>query len=122
MFGSSAASVTVNGTNALLIFFYFLTVHLQHSHMWIAITGPLGYVVFSPAHHQLHHSDNPAHFNKNFGFCLSVWDWLFGTLLMPAAKREPLSFGVDTTEPGQHTVMGGLIRPFGRASERLIPR
>src|SRR6185436_15808177 len=70
----------VNGINVILLAFVFVTVHLQHSHFWIAITGPLGRVFMSPAHHQFHHSDNPIHFDKNFGSCLAVWDWMFGTL------------------------------------------
>ena len=55
-------------------------VHLQHSHMWIAFRGMLGRIFVSPAHHQVHHSDNPKHFDKNFGSCLALWDWMFGTL------------------------------------------
>jgi sterol desaturase/sphingolipid hydroxylase (fatty acid hydroxylase superfamily) len=31
----------------------------------------------------VHHSANPKHFNKNFGSCLALWDWMFGTLYMP---------------------------------------
>jgi hypothetical protein len=36
-----------------------------------------------PAHHHVHHSANPKHFNKNFGSCLALWDWMFGTLYVP---------------------------------------
>jgi len=84
----------VGGANAIFVAFIFITVHLQHSHVWIAATGPLGRVILSPAHHQIHHSDNPIHFDKNFGGCLSLWDWVFGTLHMPERKRERLNFGV----------------------------
>jgi hypothetical protein len=48
LFGSPVGSFTVNGTNAVLVLFYFFTVHLQHTHMWIAATGPLGCVLSSP--------------------------------------------------------------------------
>ena len=58
-------------------------VHLQHSHMWISFRGLLGRVFISPAHHQVHHSDNPKHFNTNYGSCLALWDWMFGTLYVP---------------------------------------
>jgi len=109
------------GENAILVAFIFATVHLQHSHVWIAATGPLGRVILSPAHHQIHHSDNPIHFDKNFGSCLSLWDWLFGTLVVPERERERLNFGVGTRAHAHHTAMGSLVLPFVRAWERLRP-
>jgi sterol desaturase/sphingolipid hydroxylase (fatty acid hydroxylase superfamily) len=41
--------------------------------MWIAFTGVAGRILQSPAHHQLHHSANPAHFDRNLGFALAFW-------------------------------------------------
>jgi sterol desaturase/sphingolipid hydroxylase (fatty acid hydroxylase superfamily) len=112
----------VGGTNLLLIGFYFATVHLQHSHVWIATTGLLGRVILSPAHHQIHHSDKPIHFDKNLGSCLSIWDWLFGTLHMPERTRERLTFGIATKAPDHHTPMGSLLSPFRDAARRFRPR
>ena len=109
----------VGGTNLILVAFYFVTVHLQHSHVWIATTGLLGRVILSPAHHQIHHSDNPKHFDKNFGSCLSIWDWLFGTLHLPERTRERLNFGVATRAHEHHTAMGSLVSPFVHAVGRL---
>jgi sterol desaturase/sphingolipid hydroxylase (fatty acid hydroxylase superfamily) len=111
----------VGGTNLILVAFYFLTVHLQHSNVWIPATGALGRVLLSPAHHQIHHSDNPIHFDKNFGSCLSVWDWLFGTLHVPERKRERLHFGVETRAREHHTAIGSLVMPFVHALRRLRP-
>jgi len=111
----------VGGSNLILVVFIFVTVHLQHSHVWLATTGPLGRVILSPAHHQIHHSDNPIHFDKNFGACLSVWDWLFGTLCMPERRRERLNFGIPTRARAHHTVTGCLVLPFVRAWERVRP-
>ena len=53
----------------------------------------------SPAHHQLHHSDHPDHFNKNLGYSLAVWDWLFGTLVIPHPDRrvQNVHFGLGET-------------------------
>jgi sterol desaturase/sphingolipid hydroxylase (fatty acid hydroxylase superfamily) len=112
----------IGGTNLILVAFYFVTVHLQHSHVWIATTGLLGRVILSPAHHQIHHSDNPIHFDKNFGSCLSIWDWVFGTLHMPERTRERLNFGVTTRERNHHTAIGSLIMPFVQAASRLRMR
>jgi len=111
----------VGGANIILIAFIFVTVHLQHSHVWIAATGPLGRVILSPAHHQIHHSDNPIHFDKNLGGCLSLWDWVFGTLHMPERRRERLTFGVETRTSSHHTAMGGLVIPFVSAWQRVRP-
>jgi sterol desaturase/sphingolipid hydroxylase (fatty acid hydroxylase superfamily) len=112
----------VGGTNLILVTFFFITVHLQHSHVWIATTGVLGRVIMSPAHHQIHHSDSPKHFNKNFGSCLSLWDWVFGTLHVPDRNRERLTFGVTTRAPEHHTAVGSLLVPFAQAVKRLRPR
>jgi Sterol desaturase len=112
----------VGGTNLILVGFYFVTVHLQHSHLWIATTGLLGRVILSPAHHQIHHSDKPIHFDKNFGSCLSIWDWVFGTLHMPERTRERLNFGVATRERDHHTAIGSLLLPFVQAAGRLRMR
>ncbi len=93
MFGDTAYQYALSDTNIILVLFIHTYVHLQHSHMWISFQGWLGRVFVSPAHHQVHHSDNPKHFNKNFGSCLALWDWMFGTLYVPAKEREPLHFG-----------------------------
>ena len=109
----------IGGANAILVAFIFVTVHLQHSHVWIPITGPLGRVILSPAHHQIHHSENPIHYDTNYGGCLSLWDWVFGTLHMPQRRRERLVFGVGTRTPSDHSAVGCLILPFWRAWERI---
>jgi sterol desaturase/sphingolipid hydroxylase (fatty acid hydroxylase superfamily) len=108
----------IGGANAILVAFIFVTVHLQHSHVWIPITGPLGRLILSPAHHQIHHSDNPIHYDTNYGGCLSFWDWVFGTLHMPQRRRERLIFGVGARTPSDHSAVGCLIVPFLRAWER----
>jgi sterol desaturase/sphingolipid hydroxylase (fatty acid hydroxylase superfamily) len=73
----------------------------------------------SPAHHQIHHSRNPAHFNKNLGSCLALWDWMFGTLYIPSAKREVLEFGVEPDRAHAHTIRGEFFAPFAHAA-RLV--
>ena len=92
-FGPGVRPFTLLNGNILTMAFLLTYGHLRHSHMWIAFTGVAGRILQSPAHHQLHHSDNPAHFDKNLGFALAVWDWAFGTLAIPARTREPIVFG-----------------------------
>jgi len=122
VFGDTSYQYALSGTNIILVLFIHGYVHLQHSHMWIAFRGWFGRVFMSPAHHQIHHSTNPAHFNKNLGSCLSLWDWLFGTLHIPAAKRERLTFGVEPAEQGVHTITGEFLSPIARSVQAMLPK
>jgi sterol desaturase/sphingolipid hydroxylase (fatty acid hydroxylase superfamily) len=95
---------------------FMLTIaHLQHSHVWISFRGALGRVLMSPAHHQIHHSTDPRHFGRNLGSGLAVFDWLFGTLYVPAAEREALSFGVAGETHDVHSITGSLLTPMAKA-------
>jgi sterol desaturase/sphingolipid hydroxylase (fatty acid hydroxylase superfamily) len=120
--GGTASPFALSGANLILVAFIFLTIHLQHSHIWISFTGLWGRILMSPAHHQIHHSADPRHFNRNFGSCLSVWDWVFGTLHQPDRRREALTFGAEVREgtASPHSITGVLITPFAEAPRRLI--
>lgn len=107
----------ISGTNVILVAFMYTIVHLQHSHIRIAFTGTLGKWFLSPCHHHLHHSNNPAHYDCNFGSCLAVWDWMFGTLRLPEA-RQRLRFGSPGDED-VHSATGSLIHPFVLAGKAL---
>lgn len=120
LFGNTAYQYAISDTNIILVLFIHAYVHLQHSHVWIAFTGALGRVFISPAHHQVHHSGNSKHFNKNFGSCLALWDWMFGTLYVPQKEREPLVFGFPDRADA-HTVKGELVDPLVKAAGHLKP-
>jgi sterol desaturase/sphingolipid hydroxylase (fatty acid hydroxylase superfamily) len=121
IFGQATHQYVLSENNIILVFFIYIYVHLQHTELWIAFTGWLGHLFMSPAHHQIHHSRNPAHFNKNLGSCLALWDWMFGTLYVPAAAPEKLEFGVEPDRPYAHTMRGELLAPFARAALLLKP-
>lgn len=118
LFGPGMAEVSVSGTNVFVFVSAILLSYLQHSHLWMATTGRWGRLILSPAHHQLHHSTDPAHHNRNLGSTIA----LFGTLLVPTRARQRLTFGVD--EPGRdpHGVRGALLQPFVDASRTLTPQ
>ncbi len=118
-FGQTTHQYGLSENNIILVFFIYVYVHLQHTQVWISFTGWLGRLFMSPAHHQIHHSRNPAHFNKNLGSCLALWDWMFGTLYVPSAEPEKLEFGVEPDREHAHTIRGELIAPFGRAALAL---
>lgn len=121
-FGGAPQAYVLNGTNLLLLVFIYSVVHLQHSHAWIATTGVWGRLFVSPAHHQIHHSGDPAHFDRNFGSTLAVWDWLAGTLHVPHARRERIAFGAGGASHRPHSVTGTLITPFAEAAATLRPK
>ena len=116
LFGKPLAQYTISGANLIIVVMTYLLAHLHHTHVWLPLTGLMGRIVISPAHHQIHHSTNPLHFNKNLGSCLAVYDWLFGTLHIPAKEREKLTFGVDAAPGTKHTFAEELIDPFRRAA------
>jgi sterol desaturase/sphingolipid hydroxylase (fatty acid hydroxylase superfamily) len=115
-FGDTAQQYAWSDTNIIIVLFVHVYVHLQHSHLWIPFRGVLGRILVSPAHHQVHHSTNPAHFNRNYGSCLAIWDWMFGTLHVPQKEPEVTSFGVEPDQYPAHTITGELIAPFFRAA------
>ena len=109
----------VRGLAIILVLFVHIYVHLQHTHLWIAFTGLAGRIFLSPAHHQIHHSNNPIHFDKNLGSCLAIWDWLFGTLYVPRKEPEPITFGVKVGEADMHSLAELSIAPVRRAAAHI---
>jgi sterol desaturase/sphingolipid hydroxylase (fatty acid hydroxylase superfamily) len=93
IFGTEAHKWGLSGQNLILIV-HMITFHpLRHSHVELPFTGILGKVFHSPAHHQIHHSADPEHFDRNLGYLLSVWDWMAGTLHMPR-KGQKITLGI----------------------------
>ena len=117
-FGPGAHHLTLLNTNVVFMIFMLTFGHLRHSHMWIPFQGWLGRLLQSPAHHQIHHSDNPAHFNKNLGFALAIWDWAFGTLYIPR-DNETIRFGVGARHIDFSSTLRLYLMPFVRAGEQL---
>ena len=118
VFGGAASPYLIFGTNALILVTVGVVGTLQHSHFWIVFPKPLDRLLLSPAHHQLHHSIDPAHHNSNYGSTLAIFDWLFGTLTIPPRRRPKLSFGVEgIVHP--HRAQTMLLRPFTEAAAVL---
>ena len=109
--GKRAVSFTLFDTNVLMLLYIYLTAQLQHSQVWIPFTGVWGRVFMSPAHHQLHHSADPAHFNCNMGASLAIWDWLAGSLYIPPADSPSLTYGATGHRHDPHGAMGLLFDP-----------
>jgi len=117
-FGHGFRPFTLFNANAALMLFIFTIGHLRHTNMWIPFTGLAGRLFQSPAHHQIHHSDQPRHFNKNLGFALAVWDWVFGTLYIPE-KHEKITFGVGAKHAEFQTLLKSFALPFASSANHL---
>jgi len=116
--GAGVDGYFLSQTNILLFAYALTLANLRHTHLWLPFTGLAGHLFQSPAHHQLHHSRDPAHYDRNFGYALAVFDMMFGTLLVPR-ERQALRFGlVDTT--ADPSVQDFYIGPFETA--RAEPR
>jgi sterol desaturase/sphingolipid hydroxylase (fatty acid hydroxylase superfamily) len=118
VFGMQRQGLSLFWVNMLLLAYSLTLLHLRHSHVWIPVCGWLGCVIQSPAHHQIHHSTNPKHFNKNLGYGLSLWDWAFRTLYIPE-KREMLEFGLGAESVEHDGVLSVMWLPCVKAA-RLI--
>ncbi len=119
--GAHFPAYGLGGTNILLVAFFFIFVHLQHSQVWLPLTGALGKTFMSPAHHQIHHSVDPAHYNSNLGNALAIYDWLFGTLVMPPKENPHLAYGVLEHGVDHHSVTQLLVTPVAKVIQALIP-
>ena len=94
--------------------------HLRHSHIWFSYGPVLDRVFSSPAQHQIHHSIDPRHWNKNFAVKLAVWDALFGTLYLPGAP-ETLQVGLPDADPRDFSTVRKLyFLPFRKAVKEFI--
>jgi hypothetical protein len=85
--------------------------------------GALRKVVHSPAHHQIHHSADPADFNANYSGFLLIWDRMFGTYREPAGRPAPTRFGIDDAraERAHANPIGVLVYPLYDAVRSLAP-
>ena len=121
LLGRPAGAFTVFDRNVIALAGLYLIQHLQHSHLWIRFTGPVGRWIYSPAHHQIHHSDAPEHFDRNFGSLLTVWDRLFGFHYDPPARRPALRFGLGPEESTHASLWDAFALPVVKAFATLRP-
>jgi len=119
--GRRATSFLLFDDNVLMLLYIYLTAQVQHTQIWIPFTGAWGRVFMSPAHHQLHHSADPAHYNCNMGASLAVWDWLAGSLFLPPAQSQRLKYGAAGFDHDLHGVMGLVVEPALKFFSALAP-
>ena len=99
--GKQPSAFTLHNLNVIVFAFYLLGYNLRHSHIWLNYPQWVSYIFISPAQHQIHHSSDPKHFDKNMGLIFSFWDNLFGTLYIPK-KYEKLTYGLSRENPNPY--------------------
>nr|WP_255618259.1 sterol desaturase family protein [Aurantimonas sp. VKM B-3413] len=118
--------LTIFGINVYVIRNILMMDFVRHTHLRISF-GPLNKLVLCPHWHQLHHSTNPRHYDKNFGLLFSFWDRWFGTLCVPKPD-EKFEFGLIDKDVGDYQSLYGLYvlplvkmgRQAGRSLRRVV--
>ncbi len=118
LFFGSINVMLIAGANIFYFAFNSLGSNFRHSHVWWSYGRTLEHIFISPAQHQIHHSLEPKHHNKNYGEILAVWDWMFGTLYVPDGYEE-IKYGISKSstsneliEQPHKTLKDALIVPF----------
>jgi sterol desaturase/sphingolipid hydroxylase (fatty acid hydroxylase superfamily) len=115
------AVIAALGAPALAVLLFELLLNLtslfNHANARLpeaADRGLRGFLV-TPDMHRIHHSVVTAERNSNYGFCLSVWDRIFGTYTQaPAGGQEGMTLGLaEFPDPAVSTTFSGILRiPF----------
>lgn len=113
LFPGPLSAWDILGVNVFGFLFNFLGSNLRHTSIDLSF-GYLEYVFISPRMHQYHHSDNPLHFNKNFGVSLSIWDIFFNTFKRPPNfEQQPITFGFPYIEKDEdESLRVALVAPI----------
>ncbi|MDA8585572.1 sterol desaturase family protein [Rhodobacteraceae bacterium] len=111
--------LTIGGANAGYFLFNLFGANLRHSHVWLSYGPVIEHIFISPAQHQIHHSIEKRHFNKNYGEVFAIWDWMFGTLYVPKGY-EDLTFGLADAkgrpvEQPHTNLVNALVLPFAES-------
>ena len=115
LLGTAVEPMQFFQVNAILFLYYFAGYNLRHTHIWLNYPRGMLNVLISPAQHQIHHSRDAVHFDKNLGFMFSFWDRITGTLYIPETKEE-LTFGLSDGEDRAYDgVLALYCRPFAKA-------
>ena len=121
LFPSGVAELTVMNIG-VIYFVYFLAANLRHSHIPLHFGWRLSHVLSSPYMHQLHHSSEVRHWDRNYALIFSFWDRLFGCLYVPRG-REEFRLGLSGPPTADFDAAWKLyVMPFRNAWRTLVGR
>ncbi|MFO0576194.1 MAG: imelysin family protein [Polyangia bacterium] len=113
----------VLGVEAIGFVWTLCGANLRHSHVFLSYGPRIERVLVSPAQHQIHHSRDPRHHDRNFGTVLAIWDWLGGSLYT-TSRPERLRFGLSgeyaQVARSQTGVLTLLFRPIQVVVQRAL--
>ncbi|MBN9014230.1 MAG: sterol desaturase family protein, partial [Rhizobiales bacterium] len=113
--------LTVFGVNVYVMRNILMMDFVRHTHFKISF-GPLNNLILCPHWHQLHHSVDPRHYDKNFGLLFSFWDRFFGTLCVPRPD-EDFKFGLMERGVRDYQSLAGLyVMPLKRMWRQIRRR
>ena len=117
LFGSKVDLVTVFGASVGVVIFHSLGSNLRHSHIKIRYPKIVERIFISPGQHQIHHSTEKRHYDKNFGVAFAIWDLLCGSLAF--SEKTPHQFGLNTKFGSRQSIMHLYVEPFKAAFNSL---
>ena len=109
--GESISLTTILGANIFVFAFNIFGANLRHSHIPINYPYWAEKILISPAQHQIHHSIDERHYDKNFGVILSIWDRMFGSF-HHSENNMQLSFGLVKTPVNVQNLKSQYFSPF----------
>ncbi len=117
-FAFDPVELTILGINVYVLRNIIMMDFVRHTHLKISFGPLVNQVILCPHYHQLHHSTNPKHFDKNFGLMLSIWDRMFGTLYVPK-PNESFSFGLGSESKEYQSTFGLYVLPLRKIGRLL---
>ena len=117
LFGNKVDLVTVFGASVGVVIFHSLGSNLRHSHIKIRYPKIVERIFISPGQHQIHHSTEKKHFDKNFGVAFAIWDLMLGSLAF--SEKASHKFGLKTKFGSKQSVMHLYVEPFKVAINSL---
>jgi sterol desaturase/sphingolipid hydroxylase (fatty acid hydroxylase superfamily) len=105
--GEAKQVTLICGVSMFTFLFALSGRHLRHTHIWFSYGPLLSRLLISPSQHQIHHSVELRHLDKNLGDKFAIWDWMFGTLYVPK-EREAFQVGLPKGEQGGLATVGQL--------------
>jgi sterol desaturase/sphingolipid hydroxylase (fatty acid hydroxylase superfamily) len=119
--GGGRPEIAILGINVIQFGFYIVGFNLRHSHIPLGYGPVISKVLVSPWMHQVHHSRETRHLDRNMGFIFSFWDAMFGTLYIPKRNEAAYELGLTTGEHVHFHSLGALyFRPFANLARRWI--
>ena len=117
LFGNKVDLITIFGAGVGVVIFHSLGSNLRHSHIKIRYPKFVEQIFISPGQHQIHHSVEQQHFDKNFGVALAIWDLIYGSLAFSEKKEH--KFGLETKFGEKQSLLHLFFYPFKSALNAL---